>query len=227
MDTGAHVVRCRCGVSDPLLLTTRRVRGEIRSKALCKVCAAARLKRYNAAMRLKCFAVLGPVCSCGETEPEFLTIEHTDNDGYLERKTKHPDTIKRDILSGRADAGGYEVLCRNCNDSKDMEIRRTLLIGETDRKLARQAVRSEVIHFLGGVCTCCGASKESFLTVDHIHNDGGSRTDLPRGGTDLYKKILDGATTVSDFQLLCWNCNFSKHLGGGLCVHQRRRVEVG
>jgi len=34
-----------------------------------------------------------------------------------------------------------------------------------------------------------------------------------------------GEVDLSRFQTLCWNCNFSKHLGDGVCVHVRQEAK--
>ena len=199
------------------------------TRRVCGICSASRVRILNAEMRSRCYIFLGGACGdCGEREHEFLTVEHIFGDGSLERKRLHPDQIKRRILSGELDRSRYKVLCRNCNDSSDLlsRIHTSLSIRNVNRRLKRAETKLQIVALFGGRCACCPVSELQKLTVDHVNNDG-NRLDLPRGSTDLYLKILNGTAPASDFQLLCWNCNFSKHLGGGICIHQRRKEQVG
>lgn len=222
---------CRyCGAPEPHNGFFRHSRKAAITRRVCAPCSARQIRELNATMRVECFALLGGSCTdCGEYELEFLTIDHIHNDGHVERATRHPDQIKRAILNGTADKARYRILCRNCNDADDL-INRSFFsksIRNQNRRLRRARLKKEVIELLGGVCTCCSEPNLLKLTVDHVANDGNMQTSLPRGSTDLYSKILNGTVTVSLFQLLCWNCNFSKHLGGGVCIHQRRKGQVG
>ena len=64
----------------------------------------------------------GKVCNCcGEIMPKFLTIDHVNNDGYME-KTKNGNRISgvhlyykiiRECFPDK-----YQVLCMNCNWGK-------------------------------------------------------------------------------------------------------------
>lgn len=80
-------------------------------------------------------------------------------------------------------------------------------------------------NFLGGKCSCCGISEFEFLTIDHVKNDGAQDR---KSGKSYYKilKLMKSFTPRSEvektYQLLCMNCNLSKHFGGGKCIHERR-----
>jgi len=62
----------------------------------------------------------GYVCACcGETEPNFLTIDHMNNDGAAHRKSINGGgTRLYDWLKARDFPDGYQVLCLNCNMGK-------------------------------------------------------------------------------------------------------------
>jgi hypothetical protein len=56
------------------------------------------------------------VC-CGETEPLFLTIDHVNNDGNIERKLNSQGNLYSRIISaGFPDT--FQILCWNCNTGK-------------------------------------------------------------------------------------------------------------
>jgi hypothetical protein len=99
--------------------------------------------------------------------------------------------------------------CRNC--------------GNGTNRSALRALRISVIAFLGGKCVCCNKSSPSVLTIDHVYDDGNISRKLESfGSAGFYHCLLNGTMERTRFQILCWNCNFSKHLGDGTCVHTRK-----
>ena len=101
----------------------------------------------------------------------------------------------------------------------------------------RRKLTTRVKENLGGACACCGESEFEFLTVDHIHNDGSlvpKQKNKSRNGYSYYGEI-DRAFKSSDqekieyiksrYQILCSNCNLSKHIGNGVCAHKRNKKE--
>lgn len=62
----------------------------------------------------------GRICNCcGETEEKFLTIDHVNNDGHLERKGRggQSDNIIFHIVRDNFPPS-YQILCMNCNLGK-------------------------------------------------------------------------------------------------------------
>lgn len=74
--------------------------------------------KYNERDRRRVFAHYGGKCSCcGECEPMFLTIDHINNDGHIERKSglyTSGSQFYRSIIQ-RGFPEEYQVLCFNCN----------------------------------------------------------------------------------------------------------------
>jgi len=96
------------------------------------------------------------------------------------------------------------------------------------RKQESSILKAKVIDLFGGQCNCCSQIDIEKLTIDHIHNDGNELRLMDKCGTvQFYKKILkmfDSNLIYDTYQILCWNCNFSKHLGNGICVHKREEA---
>jgi len=89
-------------------------------------------------------------------------------------------------------------------------------------KVRNQGLRIDAFTMFGSECKCCKERNVNKLTFDHINNDGSSMRPTDHCGTVyFYKRILSGKFISDVYQVLCWNCNFSKYLGDGLCVHQR------
>ena len=193
---------------------------------------------------------------CGEFEKEFLTIDHVDNDGNSERKfgsigwkrkilDGKSDISKYRVLCHNCNLGRYrldpvhhyadrllagrEKKCPVCGVLKDESLFRSghsRKCLECDRRF-RVERRINMIEALGGVCVCCGLNEWHKLVLDHVHGDGASaRASGQHGGIDLMAAILRGKVNKSDHQLLCWNCNHSKHRGSGLCIHQRNGTSL-
>lgn len=89
----------------------------------------------------------------------------------------------------------------------------------------RQKLKKEVLEHMGGKCACCGETEIEFLSMDHVNNDGAKhrrKTGVGmRGGGDIWRYIRDH-NYPSSFQILCHNCNWSKYIGNGVCVHKRK-----
>jgi hypothetical protein len=205
-------------------------------------------------------ACLGSQCMlCGETEREFLTVDHIENDGYLERRLGSLGW-KRRIINGTADRSKYRILCHNCNlgryrlnpvhhlirkefvgceqvctkckCSKDLacfssQSSHSAGLCLDCRRSKVVARRQRLIAELGGTCQCCGIRDWWKLVIDHVNDNGGRQRQVgQRGGIDLLSAIARGELRRSDFQLLCWNCNHSKHRGSGMCIHQRNGTSL-
>lgn len=74
----------------------------------------------------------------------------------------------------------------------------------------------------GNACACCKETGKTFLSIDHVNNDG--YKDVTSGGKRkagfaLYQKIIKAGFPLT-FQILCMNCNVSKHRNGGICEHK-------
>ena len=81
--------------------------------------------------------------------------------------------------------------------------------------------KEDVVAAYGGKCACCGVSEISFLCVDHIKRDGSKerkRLGTSGAGPAFYRR-LKKLGYPKRYQVLCMNCNFSRHLLGE-CAHR-------
>ena len=93
-------------------------------------------------------------------------------------------------------------------------------------KRKRARARNIVFTAYGGYkCVCCGETEPSFLSIDHINNDGGA--DFRR--KNFGKRTSAGCHTYAwlirnnfpeGFQVLCMNCQHGKRMNAGICPHQ-------
>jgi hypothetical protein len=107
---------------------------------------------------------------------------------------------------------------------------------EKERKRGRdywQRMKLDAMNAYGGpVCACCGETGLSFLSIDHVNNDGAEhRRSLGYGegnGSGAYAATLRWMKRNGyppGFQVLCMNCNHSKEVNGGVCEHRLQSIQ--
>jgi hypothetical protein len=238
----------KCGVDKPITAFHLHGKGKLVRRSWCSSCSVNSLREYRHKYKNFALALLGGKCAlCGESEREFLSIDHMHGGGCIDRRLIGTDKIYKLIADGFADLTELRVLCRNCNDS--LQITRCIpnerVEGEKQklcsrcglsksigafkgrssycracRKSYEQGLKVQAFATLGGECACCGQDDVNKLTIDHLNGDGAAlRKRGGHAGVSLYAKVIAGEP---GFRLLCWNCNFSAFLGHGVCVHERR-----
>lgn len=78
-------------------------------------------KTWRWRLRLKTIEAYGGFCvCCGEKTPEFLTIDHINNDGNVERKIHGLSgaALYRFLKDSGFPKDRYQLLCMNCNFAK-------------------------------------------------------------------------------------------------------------
>lgn len=93
------------------------------------------------------------------------------------------------------------------------------------RRKQHAELKRHVMASYGGACACCGVEQLDFLTIDHIDGRGAEHRehlfgDRDMGGVHFYRWLRRNGMPPG-FQVLCFNCNVSKYLGG-VCAHKRK-----
>jgi len=127
----------------------------------------------------------------------------------LEKHKKYRETWKAEglCLCCGSETQEDNSMCLRC-----IEVR--------DKRLAR--IREAVFdHYGNWSCVCCGEKERAFLTIDHVNNNGAEdRRNGQGGGINFYRWLF--ANNMPDgFQVLCRNCNWGRHVGGGVCPHKK------
>jgi hypothetical protein len=74
-------------------------------------------RAYQARRRKKVIDAYGGKCACcGESQIEFLAVDHKNNDGNKDRKKFKGNIYVRAIRMGFPDM--FQILCHNCNMAK-------------------------------------------------------------------------------------------------------------
>lgn len=88
------------------------------------------------------------------------------------------------------------------------------------------SIKLQILKAYGNKCICCGENEIDFLAIDHINNDGYKNRRKGRtGGISFYRQVIKN-NFPHDLQILCHNCNWSKHVNNGKCIHQIKRKVV-
>ena len=123
----------KCGIEKPLAEYSNR--GDGKGKAYqCKKCHNAYSNAWQArnrekvniragarkkAIRVEVLAAYGDACQCcGETQLEFLSIDHINNDGAEHRKVVKAANIYEWLRNNNFPKDNFQLLCMNCNFAK-------------------------------------------------------------------------------------------------------------
>lgn len=88
-----------------------------------------------------------------------------------------------------------------------------------------QLFKDQIIQHYGGKCNCCGETEQTFLAIDHINGNGNShRKKIKKSSSSSFYKWLIDKNFPDEFQILCYNCNMSKYLRGGICAHKKSSI---
>jgi hypothetical protein len=181
---------------------------------------------YRESLRFIAMSMLGGSCtSCGESEIDFLVVDHVNNDGAEHRKELRSlgkgtsISVYIEIRDG-VPSREYQLLCWNCNYKKIPKVlhsstRPKIIDSERAYKFK---LKSAVFKKLGSSCFCCGTEDKDTFTIDHVNNDGSAHR-KSQSRLKILREIRDSSDT-SGYQILCWNCNCSKGLYGS-CPHTR------
>ena len=96
------------------------------------------------------------------------------------------------------------------------------LHGERVRARRRQNWKNtwaKIRAIYGETCACCGESELSFLTVEHVNQDGAADRRKHGGNTQL-RNWLAKQPKLEGYEILCWNCQWGRKLNGGICPHR-------
>lgn len=71
-------------------------------------------------------------------------------------------------------------------------------------------------------CACCGEREIDFLCLDHVNDNGAEeRKNNKYGLAGIFKWLKkNNYPKNAGLQVLCFNCNMSKRINGGICIHK-------
>jgi hypothetical protein len=159
------------------------------------------------------FDILGERCIiCGEENRKFLTFDHINDDGNVERKIH--SGLFTNIKNIEWDEGiiksRYQVLCYNHNMSKNRRIYLDLPF-EDLTKYQKEALGlwQKSLEFFGPCY--CGEDDIHFLSIDHKNGDGAEkRRNGERSGVALlrqFRKFGWPESLKDTYRILCFNHN--------------------
>jgi hypothetical protein len=157
-----------------------------------------------------------------------------DKEYYQKNKEKIKEQRKKSYEKNKEKNNEYSKNYRQKNKEKIKEYEENYRqenkekIKERDKEYNQKMKELVYNHYSNGVieCACCGEKEIDFLSIDHIHNDGGKHRKKLGGSHAIFRWAIKNNFSPI-FQLLCMNCNFSKGKKGNncKCIHQIRREE--
>jgi uncharacterized protein YeaO (DUF488 family) len=79
-------------------------------------------------------------------------------------------------------------------------------------------------HYSNGtpICACCGEKELSFLSLEHVNNDGAKhKKELFGKRHNLYSWLKNNSyQTNYKIEVLCMNCQFGRRYNNGICPHK-------
>jgi hypothetical protein len=112
---------------------------------------------------------------------------------------------------GKAEAIRRYYICRECQDIR--------------LKTVKLKIKTDIINIYGGKCFCCGIEDLIFLTIDHIDESGANHRKGLKDptGVGFYRWLRQQGYPKDNYQVLCFNCNFAKHVLG-ICPHATYKI---
>jgi hypothetical protein len=180
------------------------------------------------------------LCDCGTTtivDAQSLVSEHTKSCGCYRirtfEKTKICSNCKiekdHSEFKWNKTINQYEAYCKKCKPIKQKErYNKNPERFRAAQKTLSDSIKKETFAFYGGHCICCGEKHIDFLAIDH-KNGGGTAHRRSIGiafsGQRFYRWLKKNGYP-NEYQVLCHNCNFSKHLNKGVCAHKQSRIDA-
>lgn len=193
---------------------------------VCQHCAAWRKTRLQQAKATVIEHYGGRCVWCSQSNPNFLTLDHRNNDGKDSRcgsarwrktiASEFPDTLRLmcfNCNSARATYGDDAVLAALCG----YEFHGHKLNCEKQRRIGE---KEAILDHYGDCCSNCNCTGFVFLTIDHM--DGGGKKHRAVIGNNIYRWLAK-ESFPSGYRILCWNCNVARNFSeplneGSLCV---------
>jgi hypothetical protein len=108
-------------------------------------------------------------------------------------------------------------------NARRRELTRLGLSKKINKKRTNIKYKLDIILYYGGMCECCKEKNISFLTVDHIKNNGNEHKMNGKNrykGETLYRYLIKH-NYPKGIQILCFNCNIGKHNNKNVCPHKK------
>lgn len=149
---------------------------------------------------------------CNQSRPlsNFTPHKRVDKDGSITRPRRN--ICKKCERIDRINSG-LCVFCRRKVVAPHTSCNICLAAAARRRRNRTSRLRLAAIAAYGGRCEYCKESRDVFLSIDHIHDDGAAhRRKINKGknnGVQIYL-WLNKHQYPRGFQVLCMNCNWAK-----------------
>lgn len=112
---------------------------------------------------------------------------------------------------------GHRTTCKPCRKKEAATYFRRNRAGKlAKQKTAVQEYKRQCLAEYGSTCRCCGETELSFLSLDHIFDNGRHEK---RGFAFYLELKRTNYPRKNELQVLCMNCQLGKRINGGFCPH--------
>lgn len=111
--------------------------------------------------------------------------------------------------------------CIYCNNEPTTGMK-TCELCRVEHKEMDLLIKNKVYAAYGGYkCACCGETEISFLSIDHVNNNGNKeRGRLYSDSGGSFYRYLKRNNYPIGYQVLCMNCQWGKRMNNGICPHK-------
>jgi hypothetical protein len=190
----------------------------LENKELMKIQITKKKRERMEKLRTELLIMYGSKCNCPgckEARPVCLTLDHTQNDGYRNRKEGRNTEKEWKTALENYNPSTYQILCYNCNCGKNKNggtcphLKMECEDNTPSRyKKYRSNLRAKFFEMYGKICVLCGENNSVFLTLDHVKDNGRENGKRKSGRTELLKATRQ--YNPQEYQVLCFNCNCTK-----------------
>lgn len=160
----------------------------------------------------------GSTCQkCGEANPNFLTIDHTNGDGNIHRKEMNNRNIYDWLIKNNFPQDGFQLLCYNCNCSKNSIPKNSYYNSRHKRNYDK--LKRIIFKEYGEKCSCCGINDINMLTIEHVNNNGAIERKEIGAGHAFFLWLRRNNYPKEGYDVLCYNCNIARYRHG--CCHKK------
>lgn len=119
---------------------------------------------------------------------------------------------------------------RNCKKCRS-EYQRKYRLANLEKFSKKEVIRSrrkkeqakaKLFAALGKECSCCGETREAFLTLDHIGGGGKKHREQVKQDR-MYITVVREGCPKDKYRILCMNCNWATRFNQP-CPHEWERI---
>jgi hypothetical protein len=215
-----------CGISKEEYEFYKRKSGSVRRE--CKSCLSIKNKQRLSIIKIQTKETITEklcvICN-KKYDINHFVVTKIRKDGYSNKckdclKEYRKSDVIKSYLNDKKNSGRQNITAKNYrNKHRDVVTARQKNYRDLNQeqikkneKEKRFRIRNEVLSKLGNSCVVCGESERSFLSIDHIHNDGKLDREKFSNLYNFLSHINKLPEINQKYQVMCHNHNREKQI---------------